>query len=196
VSVLNVYSKIRNRQLRTLGIVLHAVGLFTVAGCVLAFHLLGSSVVAEQTGRNSLQTAGLERLLKTAGRTRERHERLAAELEALERDAENMRLRIPDRPEETEFLRQLTQVADEEHLRILNWERGRLDERPTHTEYEIRLVCEGKYPAICGFLDRLDHLPRVTSVQRMSVQATDESKEYPFDMTLKLYFGARASEAD
>ncbi|MFV2066246.1 MAG: type 4a pilus biogenesis protein PilO [Pirellulales bacterium] len=189
-----MYAHDRDKNEAMLGVLLHIAGVVSLAACGFGFHFSVSKLIAQQGRKNLVETVRLERVLKTADDTRNKHEQLTEDLAALERDAEKMRQRIPDQPQETEFLRQVAQAALGEELKILNWECGERREKETHTEFEIRLVCEGEYESICGFLDRLGHLSRVTTVQRMNVTARDGQRSYPLDMTLMLYYGARAAE--
>jgi len=114
----------------------------------------------------------------------------------LERDPSckpvTMRQRIPEHPREAEFLKQVTQAADDEGLKIHNYARGNLDQKPTHAEFTVQLSCEGNYKSIVGFLDRLAKLSRVATVQRLTLSAGNV-ETYPFDLTLLLYYGAQAA---
>jgi Tfp pilus assembly protein PilO len=177
--------------LRRLGWLIHAGGALCLLAAGVTYHLVSVTYVAGQRERNDGEIQRLESLLSTTEEIRQTHKRRSEVLARLERDAELMRQRIPDQPQEAEFLRQVTQAATDERLRIIHYDRGQLVVKPTHSEFIIRLQCDGDYASICGFLDRLGSLPRVTTVERMDVTAPSGANRYPFDLTLTLYYAAK-----
>jgi Tfp pilus assembly protein PilO len=187
-----MYTHDYDKHLRWTRWLIHGTGVLSLVAAGLIYHLVVSSLIAQQREKNKTEIAQLEGFLDQAEETRHEHEQRRKELAELERDAETMRQRIPDQPREAEFLRHVTHAAEEEKLRILKYERGRVTEKKTHSEFEIRVLGEGNYASICGFLDRLADLSRVATVQKMYVTATDPSKDYPLDITLTLYYGARS----
>jgi Tfp pilus assembly protein PilO len=186
-----MYTKDRERKLRLLGWLIHGCGALGIVVAGLAYHFVAVRLITQQRESNESEIAGLEMRLSSAEATRQDHRRLSDELAGLERDAETMRQRIPDQSREAEFLLQVNEAARLEDLTIVNYERSPVVSRRTHSEFQIRLVCEGNYASICAFFDRLANLPRVTTVQKMNVTASDRSSRYPLDITLLLYYGAR-----
>jgi hypothetical protein len=52
----------------------------------------------------------------------------------------------------------------------------------------------GDFQSICGFFEEMANLSRVATVQRMNLAIPNDSEIYPLDITLTLYFGARAPQ--
>ncbi len=48
---------------------------------------------------------------------------------------------------------------------------------------------EANYYGICGFLDSLARLPRVTTIEKLVLDAETTNERYPVDMTIVLYYG-------
>jgi len=177
----------RKTKLRLTGWLLHGAGVLSLAAGAVTCHVVTANVYLQRRNANDAEAARLAGVLETSRETYQEHRRLSGELAQLERNAETMRLRIPDQPQEAEFLRQVTQTANATQLRILNYERKSVIIGKTHAEFDIRLNCCGAYDSICKFLDRLGQLPRVTVVKKLNILARDNPERYPVDMTLTLY---------
>lgn len=184
----------REKNLRLTGWVIHLAGLLTIVAVVGLYQVVVSALIAREQQEIASEAADKEQFLAQTDDVRAEHKQLTERLEQLETNAVTMRFRIPEQPREAEFLKQVTQAADEEGLKIHKYERGTLDRKSTHAEFNVRLSCEGDYRAIVGFLDRLARLPRVATVQSMSL-AAGTADTYPFDLSLLLYYGAQAAEA-
>jgi Tfp pilus assembly protein PilO len=187
-------SDINQRKLALLGWLFHVGGLTSliVSGCI--YHFVVSGLITHQHRQHTEEAARLETLLETAGDLRHDHVRLRNELNELEQRAEMIRQRIPDQPREAAFLQQVAEAAKERGLTIRDYQRGGVTVTETHSELEIRLTGEGDYASICGFFEDIALLPRVATVRRMTVSAPRGKEVYPLDMTLTLFFGARALE--
>jgi len=188
--------------MRKLGLLLHGVGLLPVLlGCVATY--FGVFVgFAEQKRGYAEKIERLEGLMRTAKSVRDEHSKLKASMAEVEERAATVRQRIPEQPREAEFLRNVTQIASAEGLNIRDYQRGAVTPQDDHQRLEVRLSCEGEYPSICGFLDQLAGLPRISTINKMEVSANHETGVYPFDLTVVLYFGIvraaddKGSEAD
>jgi Tfp pilus assembly protein PilO len=102
--------------------------------------------------------------------------------------AQLVQQRIPDVPSEDEFLRQLTEVADATGLKILDYRPGTRMIKETYAQLRIELRCTAAYPALCAFLDQLREIPRVFTVEKMTIEARPAGEEYPLNLNLSVYF--------
>ena len=177
-----------------LGHAIHAAGLFSLIGGGCLYHFGVSAVLSHQQRRNAEETTKLEDLLQTAGDSRRKHSELTQRLLDLEARAEAIRGKIPDKPEEADFLEQVASAAQDRGLVIQRYTRGAVTTLPTHSLLEIRLAAEGDYLSICGFLEEVANLSRVATVRRMNLTVPANSEVYPLDITITLYFGARAPQ--
>ena len=89
---------------------------------------------------------------------------------------------------------QVSAAATEKGLVIDNFTRGEISVSDTHSEMQIRLTGEGDYTSICGFFDKMSSFSRVATVSNMTISIPSNTEIYPLDMTLTLYFGARAPQ--
>ena len=104
-----------------------------------------------------------------------------------------LQTRVPDKPQEAEFLADVSRLANELGLTIRDYQPGAALSEPSHTELQVDLVCSGNYASICGFLDRLSKLPRYSSVARLQVDADGKSPECSAKMSVILYYGVQES---
>ncbi len=187
-------SRDRERNLRLTGWLIHLAGVLSLAVGVGLYKAVVSALIDREQLEIAAEAQDKEQFLARADDVRIEHKRLTEQLARLETNAVTMRQRIPEQPREAEFLKQVTQAADEEGLKIHKYERGSLDRKSTHAEFSVNLACEGDYRAIVGFLDRLARLSRVATVQSMNLTSST-TDSYPFNLSLLLYYGAQAAEA-
>jgi Tfp pilus assembly protein PilO len=138
----------------------------------------------------------IDELLVESGKVRATHASFKDSLVKTRDRTEALRQRIPDRPCETEFLEQMNQAADEEGLEIRDYRRGTVTVEDTHSFLEVRVLGAGSYPEICGFLDRLARLPRISTAEKITITSDATTEVYPVDLTLRLYFGAQKKPAE
>jgi Tfp pilus assembly protein PilO len=184
----------RNQELRLTSWLIHLSGVLGLAAGIGLYQAVVSALIVREQHEIAAEAADKEQFLTRADEVRVEHKQLTERLDQLETNAVTMRQRIPEQPREAEFLKQVAQAADEEGLKIHRYERGSLDRKSTHSEFTVRLSCEGDFQAIVGFLDRLSKLSRVATVHSMSLTA-GTTEVYPFDLSLVLYYGAQATEA-
>lgn len=189
-----MFSRDRNQDLRLMNCVIQLSGALSLIAGGALYQTVVSALVDREKREIVAESAEKERFLARAGEVRVEHKNLTAKLEQLETNAVTMRQRIPEQPREAEFLKQVAQAADDEGLKIHRYERGSIDRKLTHSEFTVRLSCEGDYRAIVGFLDRLAKLSRVATVHSMSL-TSGTTETYPFDLSLVLYYGAQTPEA-
>ncbi len=116
------------------------------------------------------------------------HDRLTKLMQSLQDRAENIRARIPDQPNEGEFLHQATQAAEEAGVSLDKYRRGKIILDGDHSKLEVHMSFNGKYSSICRFIDRLERLPRISRTSNMILNHNQKSDNYPVELTLTLFF--------
>lgn len=182
----------RETKLRMSGWLVHLVGVTSVLGGFALYHLVVAALILHEQQQIAIETADKERYVARKDIVHEEFDQYTARLTELMNNAETMRQRIPEQPQEAEFLKQVSQVADEHGVKIIKYDRGSLQRKGTHCEFDVRLSCEGNYPAICAFLDRLARLSRVTTVQSLTLTSS-QADTYPFELSLLLYYGTQGT---
>jgi Tfp pilus assembly protein PilO len=183
-----------DRKLMVLGWLFHLGGLVTLVLAACAYQFVISGLITRQESDNAEEIESLEILLETERDTSVEFANLKAELARLETSAEAARQRIPETPQESEFLAQISEAARDKGLAINNFTRGAVTVLETHSQLQIRLTGEGDYASICGFFETMASFSRVATVSQMNLSVPADSDIYPLDMTMTLYFGARAPQ--
>lgn len=179
----------RARHLVTLGWLLHVAGMVPLFVGLLAYYLAFRAplVVAEQHLSDRMAT--VSDLLSHTSEYRAELKLAEAVLESQQQRAVEVRDRIPDQPNDAEFLRSASEAASVSGLLIQGYSRGAVTHGPTFSQIDIHLECEGEYENICRFLDRLEHIPRVARVMSMEITVESQDELYPLVLVIRLYFG-------
>ncbi len=84
---------------------------------------------------------------------------------------------VPERPSESEFLAQLSDLAKEAGVQLLQFEPQSSFERDSYREISIRCSAQAPYAALCQFLHELNSLPRLTDVTRLIIRQSQQSED-------------------
>jgi len=125
-------------------------------------HVQSQTIVLQETVQ---QTSAISQEQRTLEQGLLKSERLAADL----------LLRIPIAPRESDFLAQVSHLAGEVGLEVIDYRTGATFVMENHREMEVRMSTRGKYPALCKFMEQVDHLPRLSRVTNLDIQQTDRS---------------------
>jgi Tfp pilus assembly protein PilO len=134
------------------------------------------------------QCEQIQNKLQSAPVVRRENQHLKNRLADLQSRAEVVRLRIPDGPEEAEFLHEVHQAAEGAGLRLEDYRRGNVVVGPRHSQLEVHLVGLGNYDSLCRFCQGVDGLRRQTQPKSMLLRANPESGTYRLELTLLLFY--------
>ena len=183
-------------RLKMLGWLLHGAGLVPLLAAGFAVYCLVHLPLVRKEKACVARIAVVDGLLDNSEEIRAAHSRFKNSLAKIRHRADAFRQRIPDRPCETEFLEQMNEAANEEGFEIRDYRRGAVMVKDTHSQLDVHVACTGSYPKICGFLDRLARLPRISTVEKATITSDSAAEAYPVDLTLRLYFGAQERPED
>ena len=115
------------------------------------------------------------------------------ELEQLEERLSELTALIPDRPEESHFLAQLSELAATTGLQIRDFRPGDSEQSNQVHQLSVQLTGSGDYECLCHFLDGIQSLERLTHVSRLKVDPAAEDGLHPVDMKLTIFFANDSS---
>jgi Tfp pilus assembly protein PilO len=182
------------RKLKLLGNGLHAAGLATVlliagAGYVFLLGPIGARI-DDCLARADL----LDTRLQSADKLRAEHQELTHRSAALTQEASALAKRVPDETLEAEFLSHVAAAAGQLGLKILDYRPASASVQENCSQMEIQLSCSGPYRSLCGFLDRLGALDRLSRVTQAEV-STAGPEGCAINMTLVVFFRLAAAAA-
>jgi Tfp pilus assembly protein PilO len=175
------------KKLKLLGAGLHVAGLATVllvagAGYALLLRPVNSRIEDCRTRSDQLEAR-----LQSAEKCRAEHQELSRRSADLAQEASALAKRVPDEPLEAEFLSHVAAAAGQLGLKILDYRPAVASAQENCSQMEIQLSCSGPYRSLCGFLDRLGALDRLSRVTRADVTAAGP-EGCAINMTLLVFF--------
>lgn len=173
---------------RTLDHILQAVALLSLVACGWATYSLFDApsvgqVEAAEEAMGSRPVSG-----KKLAEVRKSLRRAEEELQKGQAHAQQLRERIPHVPDEAQFLKQLSGTAELTGLQIRDYRRGPVTVKESYSELRIDVTCSASYAEFCQFLEELDKLPRILTIDKLTVNVEDNEKEYPIELSLSVYF--------
>lgn len=184
-----------DEEMRRFGRLLHLAGLLaTVLGAAAGYSLVHAPSI-DEIASTSAQIVELELLIQNAPILRKEHRRVSEKVAEVTTRIAKVQRRVPRDADAGEFLKQVTQLASDEHFAIKDFTPSKPQSRNGYEEMQVTLKGSGSYASICRFMDRLSKLQRLSKVKDLSVSAGGDAGEYPMTATLVIYFGLRGKEA-
>lgn len=177
------------KQINTLGWVLHAVGVLTAVVAVGAFIEFGYLPLAEQQELCDQRIAQLESMLTKASQVQAEHQSRTVELATLKESVVETQRRLPSEMREHEFLDQVRAAASATGVELGEYRLGAIVELASYSKADLTFECHGSFASICQFLNKIDHLARITEISNLQMETADNFNRYPLQVTFVLYFG-------
>ncbi|MHC4403473.1 MAG: type IV pilus inner membrane component PilO [Planctomycetota bacterium] len=179
-----------HHKLKILGWWLHGLGLTATLTILVCAELLVLRPIDRRAEASAERSGQLQAFLRDEDRMRAEHAQLADDLDHARRQAADLKRRIPDEPQEADFLAQISELADEVGLEILEYRPGMVVTEDSYSAMTVDLDCQGRYAGLCRFVNRLADLPRCSTVTRLEIESGEQADEYSVSMSLELYFSA------
>ncbi|MGH7128193.1 MAG: type 4a pilus biogenesis protein PilO [Planctomycetaceae bacterium] len=163
-----------HNDLRATAWLLHAAGLgVTLALCAAGWLcVLGPITTQTDDARQRLDAA--RSLLKSDAAVRRRNVSLHAQHDGLESQSRQLLSRMPETPEESEFLAQLTQLAVRTGVLLREFQPSAAAANDSFQELEIRVSAESDYESLCRFLAGVNDLPRLCRLTALDLAVADD----------------------
>ncbi|WP_166831006.1 type IV pilus inner membrane component PilO [Thalassoroseus pseudoceratinae] len=116
---------------------------------------------------------------------------MTSQMEAQRRQLQQLTRMVPDRPSESEFLAQLSDLANHSGVQLLQFEPQRSISHDPHSEISVRCSAQATYPALCRFLLGLNDLPRLTDVTRLVIrqsQSPDDTSRLSMELEISIFY--------
>ena len=178
------------RTLVIFGWWLHGAGLLVTAAIVAGAVLIVYRPLDRSIARIDRQYSATSSFLERAHDVQREHREWKRQLSDMEGRFANVMARIPAEASESNFLAQLSELAQRTGLTIQDYRPGAVSQQEEHREMEISLSARSQYAGLCEFLAELESLPRLCRITQLnvSVPKSDTPETYPIEMTLRIYF--------
>lgn len=155
---------------------LHAAGTAGVCLILLAGWSLRAAMNWQIAG-NQTQEELARMFLASAEKIMDRHQSTQERCALLKGANDALLARIPDAPQEAEFLGLLTELAEQCGLTLNEFRPGPHVARESCTEFDVQLAGRGPYDGVCLFLAGIDGLPRLCKLNDLRLAVADEAGE-------------------
>jgi hypothetical protein len=164
------------------------------AGWIISFIMVGTGlgIASHLTNQSNLVSydnlAGLK-LFQHADSLHQSHQSVLAEIEGLREEIIQLRNHMPETADETKFLTQFSELAEQYQVTLHEFRPGGETEYASCREKEIQVRCEGTYFDICKLLSSLDSIPRFAHIQNLILSApSQENGNCSIEMRFQLIF--------
>lgn len=182
------WDKMRHMSARTLDYIIQAIAVLSLVVCgLVTFYVLHSPPAGQlevDHGQQLPASSAGDELPEVRSALRQADK----ELKRGQAYARELRERIPEGPNEAEFLKQLSRAAEASGLRIQDYRRGNSAVKESYSSLRINLTCSARYVELCRFLEQLDELPRILTIEKLTISTPDDGDQYPVDLRLSVYF--------
>ena len=157
-----------------------AAGGFMLSGIIFPLMQQNSEIVGKE--------AKLRKVLELDEIVTRENERLTMTLGEADQKIQSLIDRIPNVARESDFLGQITTLAKEVGVEIMDYRPGQVSAKDEYHEMTLTLTSNGSYEGVCNFLHRLHNLPRLSRANKMAILPLDGGKACSLNMTLTIYF--------
>ncbi|HUG89647.1 MAG TPA: type 4a pilus biogenesis protein PilO [Planctomycetaceae bacterium] len=180
---------------------LHAAGLAVAAALFAAVYIPAIGALHSQQAGIAAQTDAATQLLDSAEALRREHADLVARQAEVQTRTGQLLSRIPETPQESEFLAHIARLAHQSPLAVRNFRPVATTDYDHYSEIEVHLTAVASYEGLCRFLAGLESLPRLCTVKRFSIVSEPAAQvvvtpaasgalaaTWPVEITLTIYF--------
>lgn len=142
----------------------------------------------EQDAELMAREADLREILDVETEVTGEHERLTRILNEADQKIKSLLDRIPNVPRESDFLGQITTLAKEVGVEIMDYHPGQISPQDEYHEMSLTITSQGDYEGVCNFLHRVHNLPRLSRANKLIIFPVKDRDTISLDMTLTIYF--------
>ena len=173
---------------------LHLAGVTVLALAIGGFYALVLLPLQQKQAEYSARSEQLDMLLVNTGTEASDYRRLRDELASMNDSVAEMHRQLAGQSSETAVIEQLSQLASDVDLEVLDYQVGLTQSLPSHSQTSVDFRCHGSYASICRFLQKAEQLTRTTKLSKFELNAKEKSHGYPIQLTFVLYSGGKSHD--
>lgn len=167
--------------------VFHLVGLSVAVGiCWLAVVFLLRPIEVERK-KSIAEAEGVEEILQDEQSVTLRNQSLKRSLQEVDTRITRLLERIPNVPKEADYLGQVTALAKDVGLEIVDYRPASIQEHDEYHEMTVSLLSEGSYTGLCHFLNQISALPRLSRINELIITPRGKGT-YSVETKLTIFF--------
>jgi len=133
------------------------------------------------------RTQQLDLLVEQTGAAGSNYRALRSRLETMQESLTELHRQLAGHPTESEAIGEIGDIATQVGLEVLDYQIGLTESCLTYSQTEVELRCHGSYTSICRFLEKIEHLTKVTKLSKFELNSAKNSHGYPIQLTFVLY---------
>lgn len=184
----------RKQKNRTFSWILHLSGVATTALLLIGFYGLVYKPLQSKQAKNETRLEQVSNLLQHSGSEGAEYRRLRNQLDEMKQVVKELQAHLAEDSSPQEVVEQLGEIASAANLRIVDYQIGLTDSKPTHSRTEVEFSCLGSYASICNFLDQAEQLTKTTKLSRFELEAKNKSRHHPIQLTFVLYSEGKSND--
>lgn len=166
--------KTPDRPLRRLRLVWLSAGVVGCAGIVVVWLLLIATPMRLQCQQLEQQLADAKQLLNSRAEIEEQLVACRHEADHWQEEYASIRAQSAASYDLAEFLHWTHQQAEDSQLAIRDFRPAGRDALPGYEAQRVSFSGQGSYPAVCEFLERLRHIPRMHRITNVEISPRNE----------------------
>jgi len=152
-----------------------------------AFYALIYQPLQRKHAGHVSRTEQLDLLLVRTGTKGAEYRQLRNRLSEMKAKVTKLRSQLANHPSESKVIEELSDIADEVGLEVLDYQIGLKEEQQSFSQIEIEFRCHGSYASICQFLQQTEQLTETTKLSKFELNSEMNSRGYPIQLTFVLY---------
>jgi Tfp pilus assembly protein PilO len=184
-----------DEETRRFGRLLHYAGVLATVVCATAGYSFLHAPAVDSIAETSARIDEVVQSVQNSPVIREQHRIVSAKLREVTTRIANVQARVPQGADDGEFLKQVTQLAQNEKLAINDFHHEKAEVKNGYAEMQVSVHGVGSFNSICAFLDGLNKLARLSKIKDFTLSAEDTATEYPMSATLVIYFALSGDDA-
>ncbi len=168
---------------------LHGLGVLITVGLVgLSVFVVGAPMDRHHAQLHA-KIVDLESLQSEKHAVEKLNRKLQQDVDRRSSEWDKLLSRIPQEPQESDFLATLTELAAQSHLNVEFFSPGVTHTREKYQEMDIELQATGNYSSICQFLKGLNSIPRICNIGKLEINSlTQVPDRYTVQLSLRILF--------
>lgn len=184
-------SNSNQNELKWMDLSINGLGILFVSALGFGIYYLAICPLVTQADYLENQATSVESFLENSEPLEQENQQLIQQVSMQTEQWDRLKQQIPKTPDASKFLSELTQLSNENDLKISNFSPGASRSTETCKQLQIQLSIKGTYLNLCHFISGLKSLSRVTTIENLDVTTPNQNNSdgiYSFSLNIQLAY--------